>query len=102
VTNATALAHAKGNLGGQLGATVINTGHASRSEKPSGKPWTGVGQAAKKDDGDGLNEAITTEIEAAKDVDSLKLVYGKNKAIFDSKPELLEKWKARGRKLTGK
>ena len=100
VTNATTLAHAKGNLGGGLGGVTA----LPHSEKPkqAGDPWAGTQQAAKPEDGDGLTEAVTKEIEATKTVDELKLVYGKNKGLFDSRPELLAVWKAHGRKLSGK
>ncbi|WP_018728536.1 hypothetical protein [Salinispora pacifica] len=106
VVSATNLAHAKGNLAGALGATVIPPGREytpAAQSRPQGDVWNAVGQAVQA----GATEsAEPTEpkrpmlalIEAEKTENGLKRLYAEHPTEFRD-AGLLEAWKARGRAL---
>ncbi|MEU4155676.1 hypothetical protein [Actinoplanes sp. NPDC026670] len=96
VTNATALAHAKGNLGKGLGGQVINTGHASRESAAPARSAPAQAQA-EEPPSKGLIEALGK----AETVDELKRLWAENQPLF-SEPGVMDAYKARGAKLTGK
>ncbi len=90
VVNATQVAHGKGALASQLGATVINSTVATQ-----GKPV----EEAKPEPVKNEANPVLALIEAATDVDALKRLWATNKAAFND-PAAMAAWKAKGQALT--
>ncbi|MFE9254020.1 hypothetical protein [Streptomyces sp. NPDC006879] len=100
VTNATNIAHGKGLIATQLGATVISEEPAP--VKPAGDPWASVGglqqaatPAAPEQD---KNAWILGEIEKQKNRVELKKLWAANQSFF-ADPAVMEAYKAKGKAL---
>ncbi|MGW7434738.1 hypothetical protein [Streptomyces sp. NPDC054849] len=101
VTNATNIAHGKGLIATQLGATVISE-EPSPPAKPAGDPWASVGgsqqaatPAAPEQD---KNAWILGEIEKQTSRAELKKVWAANQSFF-ADPAVMDAYKAKGKAL---
>ncbi|MFI5863578.1 hypothetical protein [Streptomyces sp. NPDC051546] len=109
VVNATNLAHGKGLIATQLGATVVEETRAEPT-KPANDPWAAAAGAqaasrpssasvaeSKKED---PNAYILGEIEKKETVEELKRLWAENQSFF-AEPAVMAAWKAKGKALQG-
>ncbi|MEU7400100.1 hypothetical protein [Streptomyces sp. NPDC044948] len=104
VTNATQIAHGKGLIATQLGATVVAQEPAEAPAKPQGDPWASVGtsqpvtvadQAPAQQD---ANSWILGEIAKQTNRADLKKLWANNQSFF-SDPSVMDAYKAKGKSL---
>lgn len=104
INEATSLYKAAGNARSSLGGRVIPPSQ-QQSEKPqgNGSAWERVGSGASapaEPEVDPNVARIEAAIEEATDVTSLKELYARNKVHFDTNPDLLAAYKAKGKSLS--
>ncbi|MCM8548807.1 hypothetical protein [Streptomyces sp. STCH 565 A] len=107
VTNATQIAHGKGLIATQLGATVIAQEPAPAPAKPQGDPWASVGtsqpvtvadQAPASSSEQDKNTWILGEIEKQTNRADLKKLWANNQSFF-ADPAVMTAYKAKGKAL---
>jgi hypothetical protein len=110
VVNATNIAHGKGLVATQLGATVVeetSTAPAKPTEDPwaaasaaqSGGPWPGSASvASEQPKAEDPNAYILGEIAKQTTVDGLKKLWAANQSFFKD-PAVMAAWKAKGKSL---
>ncbi|MCS0601084.1 hypothetical protein NX794_07545 [Streptomyces sp. LP11] len=108
VTNATQIAHGKGLIATQLGATVIAQEPAATPAKSQGDPWASVGatnqpvtvadQAPAASPEQDKNAWILREIESKATRAELKKLWAGNQSFF-ADPAVMTAYKAKGKAL---
>ncbi|MEU7570347.1 hypothetical protein [Micromonospora sp. NPDC049240] len=97
VVSAANMAHAKGNVAGTLGGTVIPPAQQSKPA-PASDVWDEIGQAGQSSSpAEPEEDPVLTLIKAAQSVDELKRIWAENqeRVVGDA----LVAWKARGKEL---
>jgi hypothetical protein len=108
VTNATNIAHGKGLIATQLGATVIAQEPAEAPAKPQGDPWASVGrgepvrtvadQAPASSPEQDKNAWVLGEIAKKTTRAELKKFWAENQSFF-ADPAVMSAYKAKGKAL---
>lgn len=106
VVHATRIAHAKGNVAGLLGGTIVKgvnqaepTQPAKAAKADGTDPWVGVEQGSRQAKAeDDPNRAMLDTIAACASGDQLRTLWAENQAAF-ADPAVMDAWKARGREL---
>jgi len=96
IVEATALFKGQSNVRSTLGGRTIPKGDGGKPAA-SGSAWE---QAANEEPVDINVVRLTKAIEETTDVDSLKVLYARNKAHFDGNAELFAEWQAKGKSLS--
>ncbi|MFE0964044.1 hypothetical protein [Streptomyces fungicidicus] len=104
VTNATNIAHGKGLIATQLGATVVSEEPAP-SAKPQGDPWAAIGNSTPvtiADQAPASNEDknawVLGEIAKKTSRAELKKFWAENQSFF-ADPAVMDAYKAKGKSL---
>jgi len=102
INEATRLFKSSGNINSTLGGRVVGKSGGSTPSGNGGSAWdraaNGEGQQEEPVD---INVVrLTKAIEEASDVDTLKLLYARDKAHFDGNAELFAAWQAKGQSLS--
>lgn len=102
VVHATSIAHAKGNVAGKLGGTILKGANQSAPEEPKQDgtdPWADSSEQPAQQAQDDPNKAILDTIAGCQSVAALQTLWAENQAAFADE-SVMAAWKTRGRELS--